>query len=337
MKLDVISAVEACYEVASPEDAWLRGIFRALEPLDRGSGILGTVFTLGAGGAPLIDSFLEHGTVPAGLSAGLVGLTRTASARVFAPVPPVIRIAQRAAMAGSATRREVAALFGRFGAKDSIAVAGHDPPCRVVVVGVGIMKGERTLPPRILNQLSFLSAHLTSGLRLRSRLAAVIGKAVRPPDAVLEPDGALVHAESNATSGRACQQLSNAVRRLDCARGALRRTSPEEALRLWQGLVNGTWSLVDQCDSDGKRWVLAHKNPPNIRDPRALSPLQRSIVAFACLGHQDKYISYMLGVSRATVSLALNGARRKLGLRSRAELIRRLAPLMYADPTPSGE
>jgi hypothetical protein len=27
----------------------------------------------------------------------------------------------------------------------------------------------------------------------------------------------------------------------------LYQTDPDEALQLWQGLIEGTWSLVDQC------------------------------------------------------------------------------------------
>jgi len=40
------------------------------------------------------------------------------------------------------------------------------------------------------------------------------------------------------------------------ARGALRKRDPEEALRLWQGLIRGRWTLIDWFDTDGRRFVL---------------------------------------------------------------------------------
>ena len=128
------------------------------------------------------------------------------------------------------------------------------------------------------------------------------------------------------------RSLADAVRRMDRARGALRRADPEEALGLWRGLVDGTWSLVDHCDSDGKRYVLARRNEPGVRDPKALTQRERSVAAFAAMGHQDKFIGYLLGISAGTVSEHLQSARRKLGLTSRAELIRRFACLLQVDP-----
>ncbi len=111
---------------------------------------------------------------------------------------------------------------------------------------------------------------------------------------------------------------------MDRARGGLRRTSPGEALRLWEGLVDGTWTLVDQCDSDGKRYILARRNEPGVREPKALTPRERSVAAFAVMGHQNKFIAYLLGLSPSAVASHLASAERKLGVTSRAELVERL-------------
>ncbi len=128
------------------------------------------------------------------------------------------------------------------------------------------------------------------------------------------------------------QGLAEAVRRVDRARGLLRRTDPEEALQLWQGLVDGTWSLIDQCDSDGRRYVLARRNEPGVRDPRALTQRERGVAAFASMGHQNKFIAYLLGLSAGTVAGHLRSAQRKLGLASRAELILTFASLLQVAP-----
>ncbi len=64
------------------------------------------------------------------------------------------------------------------------------------------------------------------------------------------------------------------------ANGSLSRSaSPcgsDEALQLWQGLVDGTWSLVDRCEAAGKRYILACCNEPGVRDPKALTPREHA-------------------------------------------------------------
>lgn len=73
---------------------------------------------------------------------------------------------------------------------------------------------------------------------------------------------------------------------------ALRRTSPEEALDLWQALFEGRWSIVEQVESDGKRVILARRNEPGVSDPRSLTPGERDVLAYAALGHSNKYVAF---------------------------------------------
>src|SRR5512143_2854719 len=75
------------------------------------------------------------------------------------------------------------------------------------------------------------------------------------------------------------------------ARRRVVRADPDEALQLWRGLVDGTWSLVDHHDTDGKRYLLARRNQPGVREPTALTQNERSVLAFAAMGHQNKYIA----------------------------------------------
>jgi len=66
---------------------------------------------------------------------------------------------------------------------------------------------------------------------------------------------------------------------------------------------------------------LARRNQPGIRDPRALLPAERDALAYAALGHSNKYIAYLLGTATSTVASRLSPALRKLGLSSRSEAI----------------
>jgi DNA-binding NarL/FixJ family response regulator len=86
--------------------------------------------------------------------------------------------------------------------------------------------------------------------------------------------------------------------------------------------VDGRWSLVDHVEADGRRVVLARRNPPGVRDPRALTARERDVLAHVAQGHGNKHVAYALGLSATTVATHLRRALRKLGLRSRRDAIR---------------
>ncbi len=192
------------------------------------------------------------------------------------------------------------------------------------------------LPPRIVHRLRSVAAHLTSGVRLRRALgtagAEAAGAAGAQPEAVLDPAGHALDASGPARDRGARASLGEAVRLMEKARGRLRRADPDEALQLWRGLVDGTWSLVEHHDTDGKRYLLARRNQPGVREPTALTRNERSVLAFAAMGHQNKYIAYLLGLSPSAVASHLRSAQRKLGLSSRGDLIRTFAPVVLAAP-----
>jgi hypothetical protein len=82
-----------------------------------------------------------------------------------------------------------------------------------------------------------------------------------------------------------------------------------EAVEIWRGLVAGLWSLVDHIDTDGRRYLVAHRNDPTTPDPRALTERERQVVAYADLGQSNKLIAYQLGLSVSTVGVLLARAR----------------------------
>jgi DNA-binding NarL/FixJ family response regulator len=88
---------------------------------------------------------------------------------------------------------------------------------------------------------------------------------------------------------------------------------------------------VDHGEADGRRFVLARRNEIGARDPKALAPRERDVLALAALGHSNKHIGYTLGIAPNTVATHLSSAMAKLGLRSRREVIAVLGPL--ARPT----
>lgn len=94
----------------------------------------------------------------------------------------------------------------------------------------------------------------------------------------------------------------------------------------WEGLVEGRWSLVDQYDTDGRRFMIAVKNDPEFPDPRGLTMRERQVAEFVGIGQMNKQISYTLGISQSPVSNCTVNAQQKSGLASRTELATFFSP-----------
>ncbi len=347
MTFDVIQAIEACYAGAHQPDAvWLKGVLESLRSLGADDGFA-EIFHFDAEGQRIVECRVKGRAPLDAMFADMDEFAETAPrAEVrahWAPVPPIDYALARAARAGGeapalVARKTASSRLRDFGSspyRDAVGIFSGDTDGRTVQISFGIPKASPArLPRRTQNQLTHFSAHLTSGARLRNALY----RDQHTTEAVLDPSGRIVEAEGLAQAKESRERLSDAARRIDRARGRLRRAQPDEALQLWQGLVDGTWSLVEQCESDGKRYIVARRNPPGVRDPKALTLAERSVLAFAAMGYQNKYIAYSLGYSPTAVVTRLRSAQRKLGLTSRAELIAWFAALVESGaPAASGK
>ncbi len=336
MTFDVIQAIEACYAGAHEPDAvWLKAVLDSLRSLGADDGYA-EVFRFDAEGRRIVECRVM-GRAPleamfADIDEFAASAPRAEVREHWAPVPPIDYALARAARAGSGTQalvaRNTASFRLHFGSspyRDAVGIFSGDTDGRTVQISFGIPKASPArLPRRTMHQLTHFSAHLTAAARLRN---ALYGDQ-HPTEAVLDSGGRIVDAEGLAATKEVRERLSEAARRIERARGRLRRAHPDEALQLWQGLVDGTWSLVEQCESNGKRFIVARRNAPGVRDPKALTLAERSVLAFAAMGYQNKYIAYSLGYSPTAVVTRLRSAQRKLGLASRAELIAWFAALV---------
>jgi DNA-binding CsgD family transcriptional regulator len=200
-----------------------------------------------------------------------------------------------------------------------------EPGCPTVTISIPFAR-TFAVPPRTMEQLRRVTAHLTAALRLRTRLASA-GEHGAAAEAVLDPRGKVLDASGPAASAPARASLTEAVRSVERARGRLRRRHPEEALAIWRALFEGRWSIVERTEADGKRVLLARRNAPGFTDPKALAPGERDVLVYAARGLSNKYIGYLLGVATSTVSTRLTSALRKLSLGSRREAIALLGDL----------
>jgi DNA-binding CsgD family transcriptional regulator len=165
-----------------------------------------------------------------------------------------------------------------------------------------------------------LGVHLAAGLRLRRALggAGLLDRA----EAIFETDGRLAHAEGPATEGPMRSLLQEAVGRVDRARTNKVRKDELTALELWQGLVEGRWSLVDRYDTDGRRYYVAIANPTAGMVDRCLTDVEAQVAAQVVAGEPNKVIAYSLGLAESTVASRLATIMKKLGVKSRMELVR---------------
>jgi DNA-binding NarL/FixJ family response regulator len=94
-----------------------------------------------------------------------------------------------------------------------------------------------------------------------------------------------------------------------------------EATGVWRGLFCGKWSLIDQFDHGGRRFMIARANEPRVGGTQVLSKRERQVVSALALGHTNKEIAYELGLANSTVAEHLRRAALKYGVSTRVELI----------------
>ncbi len=170
-----------------------------------------------------------------------------------------------------------------------------------------------------------VATHLSAGLRLRKRLNSLTLDAL-PVEAIFDASGKLHEARNEASTPSSREVLRSAVRRIDQLRTQAGRSNPDASLKLWEGLVDGRWSIVDYFDSDQRRFIVAIKNTPCYTDPCGLTTRERQVAEFVGMGRSSKEISYTLGVSHSAITNCTARIQVKLQLASRTELVGFFSP-----------
>jgi DNA-binding CsgD family transcriptional regulator len=213
-----------------------------------------------------------------------------------------------------------------LGVVDQLTLRAVDPTLKGVTLCSPVERSEAP-EPKEGALWTRIAAHVTAGYRLRERLRREAGDGApldptAGAEAVLDTGGRILHAEGEARSDTAREAFQSSLEAMDRACGPLRRESPEEALAIWRGLVDGTWSVVQHVDTDGRKLILARRNDPNAVDPQALTARERQTVGYFVAGHSVKEVAYALGLSPASIETYLTSAMAKLRVGSRADLLR---------------
>ena len=318
-----VPVVEAAYRWAPTETEWLSGVVHEVDRYRVGSGVVGYAVSLT--GRPRVTSLVRSPGAPEESGEALRALTHSVSNRVGRAIYGPTEFAGNAAYRVSRVAPRALATSAGRNLPPMWAVVGGDPRTRVVVLG--FLAKQRLSPTdpypsrERARQLGMIGAHLGSALRLRNALApAQVDDAAT--EAVLTPQGRVLHASGSAVAAR--ESLAEAALAIERAR--LRKVPDDEALRLWNALVSGRWSVVDIVERDGKRLLLARRNEVKARpDVVALTDLERDVAWLASMGHSYKFVAYELGITVSMVVRRLTSAMKKLGIGSRRELLRAFA------------
>lgn len=315
-----MSVIEASYRLDLPEERWLLGVAESVCPLlDCGLGLVAWFYEAPEPGRCNTHGFLGLGPDRVWYDERRRSPTRGAaepvshrSALPMAFVSQVFASAQWRDLSAERTRGVL-----HVNGREVRVLNAADPTGFGCMLGAANPEGARRRPGAEA-VWGRLAAHIAAGLRIRRRLGD--GTQSSTAEAVIDPAGRIAHAVGAAKTPAGLLSLRRAALAADRARGSLRRSNPERAIAIWQGLVDGRWTLVDQFERDGRRYLVAHRNDPSVSNPRALTLRERQVLAYALLGHSTKLIAYELGLSLGATSAYLAGAMRKLGVRSRMQL-----------------
>lgn len=338
MRADAWDVVSEIYRLRGQSDAWMRGLLDTLRPLiDAGLGVGGYYFD--ARRAPEL-------TVTDLICVGMMDREVAAIARILEAMRAPNERSRRvlALVDGCGTASEImsprlfstmphlAALSRVSAIRDFLGIVATDPGGMGCVINAPLAAQGR-ISPALRRPLGRVAAHIAAALRLRRATDALSDAAdLAQVEAIFLPSGRPQHLTGGTTHGHQRAQLIDAVRRREHGRARLRRLDPADALAEWVALVGGRWTLLDEIESDGKRFIVARRNPAPAPPLAQLTPGQAQVVGFALLGHSNKLIAYELGLTESGVAMRLRRAGERLGAPSRLALVRTVRRLLERGP-----
>ncbi len=332
--LDVLNLLEVAYQSEAEDDAWMRSLVEASEPvLGRGLGATGYFVD-----ASLPDSFRTWAFQCTGLDE-VDERARFAGWSAHAPtgLKRHAHLHGVAAYASQMPPGEIApqafdSSFELTGRADVLGIAALDSSARGCALAFPCAERQVEVPT-VEQALIWerIAAHIAAALRLRR---ARRDSSSIEPEAVLSPAGRVEHATGLAKDPEVREHLRAAAVGFDRARTGDYRGQPVVATQMWRAMVGGRWTLVDQFDRDGRRYIVARPNEPVVDPLERLSARESQVLRAAALGHSNKMIAYELGIAQSTVSSCLKSAAATLGVDDRLGLIRLAASRLDALPKP---
>jgi DNA-binding CsgD family transcriptional regulator len=317
---DVIAPLEAAFQLDDADEAtWLRRVTDAMVPwFDQGLGTHAWLIRPEPLGGATLDSIISF-DAPTHTVEGLQSMHAEAGPEDQAVAYP-----------SSPGLHSLGTLFGPDRYFSSPVLRRWIHARKVVDAGaVHIALGDRRLIvgatlreiatfPRVVARFAArLGRRITNAYAFRKAL-----EAKELPAAILTRDGKVVHASAGGTPKSARERLRGAVIAREKARGPLRRRDPTLAFDLFEGITAGRFTIADRFESDGRRYMVAYENSPELAALRALTGREAEILRRAVEGEPVKRIASDLDMSPSTAASYLAAIRKKTGFRSREEMVR---------------
>lgn len=330
---DWIAIIEAGYDLSGTDTEWLARIAASSGPaMRRGLPVLAFQFRCTPSRFEIGSTGVCGPSILAHWARGIHSIARPESiTRIYRSGSTVGCLSEQVYRDFPEQRSDVLRATGGV-VRDVIGLTGYTGLNSGISVGMALPVAS---PPRPIERRRWplIASHLAAAMRLRSAVrlwaagdTADVAQGNTQAEAVLSPDGRLLHGSPAVQGADIRAALREAVRRIDGARTRRGRDDADAALGAWTALVSGRWSLVDRFDADGRRFVVALRNDPRHADPRGLSERECQVATLVGLGRSLKEITYELGLSTTAVAGHAAAAQCKLGLNSRTELAAFFSP-----------
>jgi DNA-binding CsgD family transcriptional regulator len=318
-----IEIIEASYRVELDEAPWLENVLAAAAPaLERGLGSWAMSYDLGGSGPLRLRTPVVRNLPPGGSLASILEAQANVPASAVAQTFQTTTCGTASQLLGATYGRQTSLeRFREFGLGDTLGINVRDTTEGGCLLA-GFLPEPSALTPREIEVWKKIASHIAAGFRLQRARGRGGATGTDEAEAVLAPSGKLEYAEPAAQGADARDQLREAVRAIEAAKGSLRHRAPEEAVDRWKTLVAARWTLLEHIDVDGRRYLVARENAPIDPTPAALTFRERQVVRHAALGHHNKLIAYELGITASTVRVLIARAAAKLGTSSREDTIR---------------
>jgi len=200
-------------------------------------------------------------------------------------------------------------LFHKMGCSDALGIGNGDH--QIGLVAARPLDRPTRNPAAIqMNRRKLARVVRTVFLAWTARTYAAGPRLLSGCEAVLAPSGTVVHAVGAAARPSSLEALRQAV----LEREHEHHTSVVDGAFIWSSLVCGRWSLVDDYEDGGQRYILAIRND-RWADDFSLNQVEARTIELAVLGKRPKEMTSELGISLSRVYALQQSALDKLGAR----------------------
>ena len=308
--LDVNSLLKSLFRVERDPRRWLDNVVTtAADCMNLGAGVGGVLYDVASEQAARGSYVFAHGAAEEWVRAGAVMhddpemMPRVVAAYRSITCADASQVAEHAQMP-QPVRTAYLRAMNSFGIADEMLINGRASGH----TGAALYLFNRqpiSWTSRQRASLHDLANHIGNALRVQQRIAEA--EITREAHAIVDRRGRIQHLSEELTWSKHS-----------------RKTLTESArANVIERLTHKQWGhgfcFVDYFDRDGKEFVILCRSEP--KSSLRLSRREQQVVERVALGITEKEIAFSLGIAGSTVRVLLGRAARKLGARTRAELI----------------